>query len=185
MAGELDNLTLLRAQKHDPSACKALVAMYQKPVTSLLWRMMTSQGKQQLVEDLVKETFLRVFRSLANFQLEGSASLSTWILTIATRLALNELRRKYREEPLSSSHVERQSSAQADELLRQRSLAQALEKAIGSLLPEYRAVFLLSEYHQCSNSEIAEMLSIPSGTVKSRLSRARKHMKEQLREHLP
>jgi RNA polymerase sigma-70 factor (ECF subfamily) len=185
MAGELDNFTLLRAQKNEPSACKALVTIYQKPVTALLWRMMTSQGKQQLVEDLVQETFLRVFRSLGSFQPEGSARLSTWILTIATRLALNELRRKSREEPLSPSYAEQQSSAQADELLRQRLLAQALERAIASLQPEYRAVFLLSEYHQCSQQDIAEMLTIPSGTVKSRLSRARKHMKEQLREHLP
>lgn len=184
MAQEIDRATLSQAQRGEPSACRALVACYEKPVFALLWRMLNPRGKDSAVEDLAQETFLRVFRKLPDFSSDGPARLSTWILTIATRLALNELRRKTTTEPLSTNIPERTADGQADELVRQRALATAVESAIAGLSPDYRSVFLLAEYHELSHQEIAMSLDIRPGTVKSRLSRARQYIAKQLSEYV-
>src|SRR5512143_3544119 len=91
-AEPLDELTLRRAQRGDEQAWRALIARFQPPVHALIWRLLVGRARHR-VEDLVQETFVRVLRALPGFDLAGSASLSTWILTIATRLTLNELRR--------------------------------------------------------------------------------------------
>lgn len=186
MTKEIDRATLLRAQKRDRAACRALVNCYEKSVFALLWRMLRPHGKDGLAEDLVQETFLRVFRALSAFDWDGSARLSTWILTIATRLALNEVRKKTRLEPLSQELVLRvtEHQEQADGLVRQKALMAAVERGIGALRPEFRSVFLLSEYHGLSQQEIATSLEIKPGTVKSRLSRSRSIVRAHLKEFL-
>src|SRR3954447_21718894 len=89
---ELDEVSLARAQRGDRAAQAVLVERYQRPVFALLSRMV---GRDRAaVEDLAQETFLRALRALPRFSLQGPARLSTWILTIATRLALDQLRRK-------------------------------------------------------------------------------------------
>src|SRR5581483_8337373 len=87
---DLDELTFTRAKNGEPAAQSALCDRYQRPVFSLLWRMVGPQ--RAVVEDLTQETFLRVLRSLRFFEYHGRARLVTWILTIATRLALDHLR---------------------------------------------------------------------------------------------
>src|SRR5689334_4105236 len=89
---ELDELTLRRAQRGDERAWRDLIARYQTPVHALIWRLLAGRA-QHRAPDLAQETFVRVVRALPRFDPAGPAKLSTWILTIATRLALNELRR--------------------------------------------------------------------------------------------
>jgi RNA polymerase sigma factor (sigma-70 family) len=89
---ELDETTLHRTQHGDPGACRALVEHYQDAVFALLGRMLGRAGRAQL-EDVAQDTFLAVFTGLARFAPAGPARLSTWILTIATRRAIDELRR--------------------------------------------------------------------------------------------
>ncbi|HKE13731.1 MAG TPA: sigma-70 family RNA polymerase sigma factor, partial [Kofleriaceae bacterium] len=101
-AAELDALTLRRAQRGEQAACRALVERYQRPVFALLHRMVGA-GRADRVEDLAQETFLHVFRSLAGFAPLGPARLSTWILTIASRRAVDELRRSGRADRASRS----------------------------------------------------------------------------------
>src|SRR4029079_1636424 len=92
-AGEpLDELTLRRAQRGDEQAWRALIARFQHPVHALIWRLLAGRARHR-AEELTQETFVRVLRALPGFDPAGPASLSTWILTIATRLALHELRR--------------------------------------------------------------------------------------------
>src|SRR5262245_9009014 len=91
VAHELDEVTLARAKRGDERACRAFVETYQRQVFALISRLL---GRQPLVEDLAQETFLRAFRALASFDPRGPARLSTWLLTIASRLALDELRRR-------------------------------------------------------------------------------------------
>jgi RNA polymerase sigma-70 factor (ECF subfamily) len=171
---ELDELTLRRAQRGEPAACRALVERYQRPVFALLHRMMGS-ARRDRVEDLAQETFLSVFRSLGQFAPLGPARLSSWILTIASRRAIDELRRGG-EPPveLARDSEERLASpARADDRARRRDLGQRVERAVGELAVEYRAAFLLREMHGLEYAEIARALSIDLGTVKSRLARAR------------
>src|SRR3954469_24036919 len=92
-----DELMLRRAQRGEERAWRELVARYERPVHALIWRLLAGRARHR-VEDLTQETFVRVLRALPKFDPAGSAALSTWILTIATRLTLNELRRPEHSE---------------------------------------------------------------------------------------
>src|SRR5689334_16240199 len=95
---ELDDLTLERAQRREEPACRALVQRYQTQVFQTLGRVLGARRPRGLagvtIADLAQETFLRVFRQLPTFDTRGTARLSTWIVTIATRAAIDELRRR-------------------------------------------------------------------------------------------
>jgi RNA polymerase sigma-70 factor (ECF subfamily) len=178
---ELDDLTLLRAQRREPAAERALILQYQGPVFALLSRMLGSCGRRGAAEDLAQETFLRVFRSLGRFQPNGPARLSTWILTIAARLALNELRRT----TSGDATFEPAGGERPDHAAERRSLGEAVRRAIDRLPPERRSVVVLREYHQLEYDEIASALEIDVGTVKSRLARGRAELREALRGIYP
>jgi RNA polymerase sigma-70 factor (ECF subfamily) len=171
---ELDDLTLARAKRGDKAAFRQLVIHYQRPVFALLSRLLAARGGQALVEDLAQETFVRVFRALGTFGDDGRNNLSGWILTIATRLALDELRKR----PLCTESYERAmeilpGGPAADRAAEQTDLRNALERAVSQLPPAFRATFLLREVHGLEYEAIAEALNVDLGTVKSRLNRAR------------
>jgi len=179
--GEVEDLVLKRAQQGDAAACRTLVLRHQRRVFGQLRAMLAPVGRAGMVEDLAQETFLRAFRALPRFQGDGRARLGTWLATIATRVALNELRRRPpRIECLDTvtESVHGHDEAVAD---RQAS-AQAIERAVAELSPTYRGAFLLRELHGLDYAEIADTLSIDIGTVKSRLSRARARLREALAE---
>src|SRR3954471_11537393 len=87
---ELDVVTLLRCKAQDPMAFRAFVVRYERPVFALLSRLL---GRGPHVEDLAQEAFLRAYRAFPGFDVDAAARPSTWILTIATRLALDEKKR--------------------------------------------------------------------------------------------
>jgi RNA polymerase sigma-70 factor (ECF subfamily) len=179
---ELDELTLARAQRGDARARRDLVDRYKRPVFALLSRMLYQRGQHEALEDLAQETFLRVFKALPKFERGGPARLSTWILTIATNLAIDHLRRRrVPTDALGEGH-EPVADGAADEDAERRRLADVLRRAIDDLTPEFRAAFLLREYHEFEYTEIASTLQIDLGTVKSRLSRARAALRRSLEE---
>ncbi len=180
ISSELDELTLRRAQRAETAASTALVRCYERRVFALLGRMV---GRDRaLVEDLAQETFLRVFRALPKFTLDGRARLSTWILTIATRLALDELARKRPQSVSLDDVLQLPSSARSDGGAEARAIGSAIERAASNLGHEQRAVFLLRDYHELEYEEISSALGIDIGTVKSRLHRARATLKQALAE---
>ena len=180
-APELDEITLARARRGEATACRALVDRYSRPVFALLSRMLLSRAP--LVEDLAQETFLRVFRALPDFDPRGPARLSTWVLTIATRLALDELARR---APASHSWTpldERwPDPARTDAPLERRTLGLAIARAVEELPADQRAAFVLREFHELDYAEIATALDVDPGTVKSRLSRAKERLRAALGE---
>jgi RNA polymerase sigma-70 factor (ECF subfamily) len=119
---------------------------------------------------------LRVFRALPGFRPAGPARLSSWILTIATRLALDELRRR---RPLLEGVVDEIPAIELD-IADRRALGLALEAAIAALPVEHRATFLLRELHGLEYRAIAETLQIDIDSVKSRLFRARAALQQAL-----
>ena len=179
---ELDAPTLQRAVRGDAEARRALVELYQARVFALVSRMLAGRGRAT-VEDAAQDTFLHVFRRLEAFDAGGPARRSTWILTIAARRAIDELRR---QRPALLPELERipegRANERADERAIRRELASAIEAALHELSPELRAAFLLREYHGLEYAEIASALGIDLGTVKSRLSRARAALRERLAE---
>jgi len=169
-ATELDESTLRLVVRGDDGSARALVEMYQRRVFALLSRMLAGRDRAT-VEDAAQDTFLQVFRGLAKFDVAGPAKLSTWILTIATRRAIDELRRR---RPTLIGVIDREAALdRTDDRAHRRELAAAIERAVAELSPELRAVFVLREYHEFEYAEIGEALSIDLGTVKSRLSRGR------------
>jgi RNA polymerase sigma-70 factor (ECF subfamily) len=179
---ELDELTLRHAQRGDSAAFRRLVHTYERAVFALLSRMLAPRGRRQRVEDLAQETFLRVFRALPAWSSSGPARLSTWILTIATRLALDELSRAEPvERGLSLEHARALVAPErADQNAERRATAEAIARAVATLEPGFQAVFLLRELHELEYDEIARALETDLGTVKSRLHRARAALREAL-----
>ena len=180
---ELDEFTIALAQRGDQGARRAVIERYKRPIFALLGRMFPARGDRPLVEDLAQETFLRVLRALPEFRRGGTTRLSTWILTIASHLAIDAMRRRRREHaPLSLEALEVPGQDATGAEVERQLLARALARAIDGLSPEHRAAFLLREYHELSYAEIAESLAIDLGTVKSRLNRARAALRLALAE---
>jgi RNA polymerase sigma-70 factor, ECF subfamily len=173
---EIDDATLDRARKGDVEAFRVIATCFQQPVFAYLWRMLGARGDRALVEDLVQDTFIRVHRGLARFDPAGRGALRTWIFTIATRIALNELRRA---RP-SGERLDAAAHVAAD--TRDARLAVIVRDALERMTPDHRAVLVLREYHELDYAEIASVLEVDIGTVRSRLSRAREALRRALSE---
>jgi RNA polymerase sigma-70 factor, ECF subfamily len=171
---ELDELTLARAQRGDTGAFRDLVMRYQRPVSGLLWRVLGKEVDPELVDDLSQEVFLAVYRALPGFAVQGPARLGSWILSIAARTALGELRRlgRWRRRQAAFAVLVRDQRV-PPAATEQRALGAAVERMLGGLTPDHRAVVVLREYHGFEYEEIAAALGIDVGTVRSRLARAR------------
>jgi RNA polymerase sigma-70 factor (ECF subfamily) len=169
---DVDLETVAAAQRGEAAACRRLFARYQRPVHALLWRMLGSAARRSIVDELAQEAFMRAFRSLPRFDPHGPARFSTWLLSIATRTAIDELRRP-RATLTELAVVVDDELARPDATAERRSLGRAIASAVDGLGPELRATFILRGYHDLSYGEIAEALEVDVGTVKSRLHRAR------------
>ena len=172
---ELDDLTLRKAQQGERSALDALVERYHPVVHALVWRMACAQGESH-VADLVQDSLIRVLKNIARFDPAGRARLSTWILTITTRVVLNDRRRD------SSRDVKIEPAGYVDPATAAAELeiSIAIAKAVVELPEAQRIAFVLREYHDLDYAEIANVLDVDVGTVKSRLSRARVAVRETL-----
>jgi RNA polymerase sigma-70 factor (ECF subfamily) len=179
-AEPLDDLTVRRAQRGDEQAWRVLIDRFQHPVYALIWRLLAGRARHR-VEDLVQETFVRVLRALPSFDPTGAASLSTWILTIGTRLALNELRRPEH----AALAVEPPTAERTDQMTERQRLATAIAACVTALPEPQRVVLVLREYHDLDYRDIATMLQVDLGTVKSRLARARTALRADLATRFP
>ncbi len=181
--GPMVPLAPLTIVRPDPGEdFRSIVERHSRAVWDLAVRMLVGSGLEHRAEDLVQETFVRVHRALPGFDRNGPAQLGTWILTIATRLVLNELRNAPRAKATGSiddaiAVASGDSPAREAELRRR---ARDVAAAIAELPPPARAVVVLRAYHDLDYDEIAEALEIDVGTVKSRLSRARAELRERL-----
>lgn len=175
-----------RVQRQDADAFEQLLLAHQKSVYNLCFRML---GNEQDALDLSQETFLRVWKSIGQYQFD--AAFSTWLYRITTNLCIDFLRRKKRrqEQPLvlTDDEGEQQELSVPDpqplpeEQLLQKDRRQAVAQAMQTLPPDYRAILELRVVRQLSYEQIGDILSLPAGTVKSRLSRARMALKNLLK----
>jgi RNA polymerase sigma-70 factor (ECF subfamily) len=175
--GELDDATLTRAQAGEPTAQRALVDRYQRRVFALVSRMLA--GRPALVDDIAQEAFMKIFAGLSRFDRKPGARLSTWMLTVATRVCLDAIRDAPR--PAEEVPVWLPSDADPEGEAAQRQLGQRVEAAMARLSEDQRAVLVLRAYHDFDYEEIAATLSLEIGTVKSRLARARLALREALK----
>ena len=169
----------------DEEACEALVRQYQERVFALISRM---TGDPDRVEDIAQEVFLKAFRSLKSFR--GGSRFYTWLYRITVNTVLNTLRSQGRRQETSLDALEGfEVQADADmepaEATARLELARRVREAIDQLEEPYRVIVYLRELEDLSYEEIAEVVELPVGTVKSRLFRARQHLKGLLQDLLP
>jgi RNA polymerase sigma-70 factor (ECF subfamily) len=177
-SNEIDASLLSGCRSGDPAAFRAFVIRYQGLVFAFLSRAL---GAGPHVEDIAQEVFVRACRALPQFDAGGPARLSTWLLTIASRLAIDE-RRKRRVHVLPlEPDVDAATSATPETERRRAEIGRAVARAAEELTDEQRDVFVLVEFHGLDLKEIATVLSIPEATVKTRLFRARERLRSMLR----
>ena len=176
---ELDRFTLTRAQLGDPRAFSTLVRLYEARVRAFVVRM--CGGNPALADDMLQETFLRVFRSLPGFVFEGRAKLSTWIMTLATRTVIDDRRRAWSRLTMDDQIQEiadRRSGP--GEHADAAALRRTIDRALLDVSEPLRATFALRIFCELSEAETAEVMGVDVGTVKSRVSRVREHLRRAL-----
>ncbi|HXE59000.1 MAG TPA: sigma-70 family RNA polymerase sigma factor [Gemmatimonadales bacterium] len=171
------------------AACRELIRRYERPVFSLIYRMVRDR---ELAEDLAQETFVKALNAVDSYRPEFK--FSSWIFKIANNAAIDHLRRR-ELDTLSldgSPNAETQDAIEATALqigdrgespldeLEAKELGNAIEEAIGKLRPEYRACILLRHVEGRAYEEIAEILDLPLGTVKTYIHRARNELRRML-----
>lgn len=175
-APDVERSMLERCKAGDPVAFRAFVVRYERAVFALLSRFMVGAH----VEDLAQETFLRAYRGFSSFDVDGPARASTWLLTIATRLALDAKKKRAPAiAPLEDARAVTAGSTPENERAR-AELGRAIARAASELPDDQRAAFVLAEFHDFSIAEIALALGVPENTAKTRLFRAREKMRASL-----
>jgi len=174
-------------QNGDLYAFDLIVKRYKNQLLNFVYRFL---GNAEEAEDLVQETFLRVYRNRKAYQ--KVAKFSTWIYTIAGNLAKTELRKRKRRKFFSISDLgyNEKDYDISDEAFNPekdvdgRMKEEIIHKEIDDLSPKFREVILLRDVQQLSYEEISQIVNIPLGTVKSRVNRGRLKLQEKLKHIL-
>ena len=172
--------------KGDDAAWEELVRVHTRHVYALCYRFTGSASEAQ---DLTQEVFLRVFRTLKSFR-SAEGSFGTWLARVTRNLLIDNYRRTRQdratdsiEEQLPTLEVEGAGViARPDQALAGREASEILQAALQKLSPELREAVILRDLQEMEYREIAEVLSIPEGTVKSRINRGRAELGRLLRK---
>ncbi|MCA9736542.1 MAG: sigma-70 family RNA polymerase sigma factor [Gemmatimonadota bacterium] len=177
-----DRELVTRALRGRESAFRELLERYERPIFSLILRMVRDRS---LAEDLAQETFIRAFNALGRY--DPRYKFSSWIFKIANNLTIDHLRKRKldtvsidgsphatsAEEQAQSRLTVESDGESPQEFVENRELGAQIEEAIGRLRPEYRTAVLLRHVEGYAYEEIAQIMEIPLGTVKTYLHRAR------------
>ena len=184
-----DQEIVVLARQGREAAYRELIGRYQRPVFSLIYRLVRDREKS---EDLAQETFIKVLNALDRY--DPSYKFSSWIFKIAHNTSLDHLRKK-EPQTLSlegSPHAESASEQEAsviqalsteetpEDYTASRELGATLEVAIGKLRPEYRTAIVMCHVEGRPYEEIAEVMGVPLGTIKTYIHRARNELKKEL-----
>lgn len=177
-----------RCRQGDTEAFAELVLEYQHRVYNLIYRMC---GRAADAEELTQETFLRAFERMEQFR--GDSRFYTWLFRIAANMAMSHRRRRKRvtflslggrdedspDRPITAEELGRRENA-PDAAAIQSETRQHILEALATLDETFRVVVVLRDIEDLDYSEIAEVLDLPVGTIKSRLHRARCMLKDRL-----
>jgi len=176
MTEEIDRVTLEQCRTGERAALEVFVRCYERRVFAFLSRAL---GDGLSVEDLAQDVFIRAYRALADFDPNGQARLSTWVLTIAYRVLVDARRRRNARQRCTLVPDETNTHDPEHELWN-RQIGAALAAAVSQLSAEQKDIFILAEFHGLSLPEIAHVTGIRLATVKTRLFRARSVLKTRL-----
>jgi RNA polymerase sigma-70 factor (ECF subfamily) len=175
-----------RCLSGEGAAWEELVRLHTRQVYSLCYRFTGSSAESQ---DLAQEVFLRVFRTLKSFR-AAEGSFSTWLARVARNLLIDHYRRTRQERVTDSIEdqlptLEQEGtgiSVRPDRAVAGREASEILQAALQKLSPELREAVILRDLQEMEYREIAEVLAIPEGTVKSRINRGRAELGRLLRK---
>lgn len=192
IAGSLDpdSTVVERCLSGDDAAWEELVRLHTRRIYGLCYRF---TGKDSEAQDLTQEVFLRVYRSLGSFR-STEGSFTTWLARLTRNLLIDHYRRT-RNERITDSIEEQlpgaegrteerfRSSSRPDSAVAGREASELLQSALGKLSPELRETIILRDLQEMEYREIAAVLVIPEGTVKSRLNRGRAELARLLKKY--
>ena len=171
---------LMRAiQNGDMVAFNELVDRYKNRLMNVIGRMLSSREE---AEDIVQETFVRVYQHRQSFNFQHC--FSTWIYTIGLNLARNELRRRKKFKFYEISDMQGNEAELSVDAKIPSGLPKALDTAMRSLPEKYRMAFILRDIEELPYEEVAKVLNVPLGTVKSRVNRARMMLRDKLKPRM-
>ncbi len=186
-----DQEVVQRAREGHEPAYRELLRRYERPVFSLVYRMVRDR---ELAEDLSQEAFVKALNAIESYRPEYK--FSSWIFKIANNTTIDHIRKRELDTiPIEGARnattpdraeatalqIEDKSESPLAEM-ESRELGSAIETAIGNLRPEYQSCILLRHVEDRSYEEIAEILDLPLGTVKTYIHRARAELKEALED---
>jgi len=186
-----DQEVVALAKEGRDEAYRELIRRYERPVFSLIFRMVRNR---ELAEDLCQETFIKVLNAVQSYRPEYK--FSSWVFKIANNAAIDHLRKReldtlslegspHADTPELVEATALQISERGENQLQEvenRELGGTIEIAIGNLRPEYRSCILLRHVEGRSYEEIAEILNLPLGTVKTYIHRARNELRVSLKD---
>jgi RNA polymerase sigma-70 factor (ECF subfamily) len=164
---------MLRVKEQSQEAFHELYELYKRPLANFFFRL---SWNRSLVDDLVQDVFLRLWRAAPNY--EPTAKPSTYIFRIAHNLWINEATKK-KADALEDADRAEERDPSSD--LQRAETQKAVQRAIDALPEGERECLVLSEYNGLKYAEIGEILGIPVGTVKSRIFSAVQRLKEALK----
>ena len=185
----IDIELMLRMQIGDLEAFEQLFKKFEKPIYNFFVRLGSDRTH---AEDLLQDTFLRLWKSSASYFPQGK--FSTYLFQIAKNVFFSYIDKKKRQRELSLDYGDSEAGAEflfeAEESsptasMEQEELAKIILNAIEKLDEKHRMVFVLAHYQDLKYAEIAEVLDIPLGTVKTRMMHAERKLREILRPFFP
>ena len=181
---DLDANLVERCLSGDDTAWEDLVKVHSRRVFGLCYRF---TNKESDAQDLTQEVFLRIFKTLKSFR-SGEGSFTVWMTRLTRNLLIDNYRRTKMDRASDSIEdqlpilEERSASAgRTDGMLAGREASELLQAGLAKLSPELRETVILRDLEELEYKEIAAILSVPEGTVKSRLNRGRAELARVLR----
>jgi RNA polymerase sigma-70 factor (ECF subfamily) len=175
-----------RCARGEDAAWEEMVKLHTRRVYAICYRFTGSDHKAQ---DLTQDVFLRVFRSLKTFR-AGEGSFTVWLGRLTRNLLIDHYRRTKAErvtdsieEQLPMLEERTASLGRTEGLLAGREAGEVLQAALQKLSPDLRETVILRDLEELEYKEIAQVLNVPEGTVKSRLNRGRAELARVLRQH--
>jgi len=171
-----------RCLRGDQAAWETIVRQHWRRVFNVAYKFV---GRHDLAEDLTQDVFLKVFRSLSTF--DRRANFQTWLISVSRNLCIDHYRSVRKERETIDRDVRTDDLAPASPApsalatLERRDLAEQLREALQHLPDTLRAAVVMRDIQELSYQEIAERLSLPEGTVKSRINRGRHELARQIR----
>ena len=175
----MDDRSLVeQSAQNNAGAFRLLILRYQRMLFSYLRNF---QLPLQVLEDLAQETFLRAYENITDFDSEKGTSFSTWIVTIARNLAINEKAKMNRRKELPGGLGDGDrggNEKSPQEILEQSRLKSRIHDAISRLPKKFHTAVILSYFDELSLEEIARIEDCPVGTVKSRVFRGKQILRQ-------